>query len=379
MFEEKIKKATEKLNKLIEERSALLTQADEKANADKIHEIRTKLSEKNEKIKNTKSEIEDYKALAEQEKRTIDLPKENKEVKKVNTRDAINKYIHTRDASDAAQVGLKTDDNQVIIPKDLQYKPEKVPETVVDLSKLALEYKAPAGAGTYPLIKRVNAVLNTTEELQKTPALQKPEFLDVDYKVKTYRGAIPVSQEDIQDTQADLLGIVAQQAQEQKLNTVNAKITEALSSFDKVTATGVDDIKKILNVTLDPAYRKVIVASQSFYNYLDTLKDKNGRYLLNEPIKDGNATTFLGVNVVVVSDKIFGDDKGTKAHAFIGDPQRAVLYANRADMSLRWYDEIAYGTYLGVATRFDVVKADKDAGKFVEVDTSTPATSAVPK
>lgn len=66
-------------------------------------------------------------------------------------------------------------------------------------------------------------------------------------------------------------------------------------------------------------------------------------------------------------------------HAFIGDPQRAVLYANRADMSLRWYDEITYGTYLGVATRFDVVKADKDAGKFVEVDTSTPATSAVPK
>ena len=48
-------------------------------------------------------------------------------------------------------------------------------------------------------------------------------------------------------------------------------------------------------------------------------------------------------------------------------------------MSLRWYDEITYGTYLGVATRFDVVKADKDAGKFVEVDTSTPATSAVPK
>lgn len=34
MFEEKIKKATEKLNKLIEKRSALLTQADEKANAD---------------------------------------------------------------------------------------------------------------------------------------------------------------------------------------------------------------------------------------------------------------------------------------------------------------------------------------------------------
>lgn len=212
MFEEKIKKATEKLNKLIEKRSALLTQADEKANADKIHEIRTKLSEKNEEIKNTKSEIEDYKALAEQEKRTVDLPKENKEVKKVNTRDAINKYIHTRDASDAAQVGLKTDDNQVIIPKDLQYQPEEVPETVADLSKLVREYKAPAGAGTYPLIKRANAVLNTTEELQKSPALQKPEFLKVDYKVKTYRGAIPVSQEDIQDTQADLLGIVAQQA-----------------------------------------------------------------------------------------------------------------------------------------------------------------------
>ena len=202
-------------------------------------------------------------------------------------------------------------------------------------------------------------------ELEKNPELSKPKFLNVSWKVKTYRGAIPISNEAIQDSAVDLLGIVSRNALEQKINTTNAAVAEKLKGFTPKNIAGeaVDDLKHIINVDLDPAYQKSIIASQSFYNWLDTLKDKDGRYLLQQPIVDGSPVRVIGIPIYVVEDDLLGN--AGDSNAFIGDVKRAVVMADRLDIQVRWVDDAIFGQFLQAATRFDVEVADPNAGYFV--------------
>lgn len=276
---------------------------------------------------------------------------------------AFNAYLHreTRDVT----AGITSPDVAPTIPESILYNPENEVKSVTDLAKLVTQFAATTASGKYPVLKRATARMNTVEELAKNPDLAKPEFEEVDWKVSTYRGAIPLSQESIDDSAIDLTSLVANNAQEQKVNTTNYAIANVLKSFTAKTVAGgsVDDIKHILNVDLDPAYNKVIIASQSFYQYLDTLKDKNGQYLLHEAITDGSPRMLLGVPVTVVEDELFG--AAGEAHAFIGDLARSVLFANRKDIQVRWVDDNIYGQYLQAVVRFDVKAADKKAGYFV--------------
>lgn len=378
MLKEKIKEATAKYNDLVQKRSSLLDKAD-KADAKDIKEIRSKVTAMNTELEEAKADLDDLKTLEEEEKRSFvpevkDGPKHggggsSKDKLEIQKR-AINAYIHTRDASSATEVGLKSADAEVTIPKDIQYIPKEEVKTVTDLSKLVTQFTPTTASGTYPIVKRATAKLHTVAELEKNPELAKPEFIQREWKVDTYRGAIPLSQEAIEDSAADLIGIVSNNAMEQKINTTNAAISTLLQGFTAKSVSGsdVDAIKHILNVDLDPAYQRNIIASQSFYQYLDTLKDKNGRYLLNDPITTGSPAMLLGVPVTVIEDNLLGKDG--EAHAFIGDIKRAVLYANRSDIQIRWVDNDIYGTYLRASLRFGVAKADENAGYFVTAGTA---------
>ena len=382
MLKEKIKEATTKYNDLVQKRSALLKDADTASEVKDIKEIRSKITGLNTELDQAKADLDDLKELEKEEQRSI-APKVNegpqhrgggssKDKLEIQKR-AINAYIHTRDASNATEVGLKSEDAEVTIPKDIQYVPTEEVKTVTDLSKLVTQFTPTTASGTYPIVKRATAKLHTVAELEKNPELAKPEFIKREWKVDTYRGAIPLSQESIEDSAADLIGIVSNNAMEQKINTTNAAISTILQGFTAKSVSGsdVDAIKHILNVDLDPAYQRTIVATQSFYQYLDTLKDKNGRYLLNDPITTDSPAMLLGVPVIVIEDDLLGKDG--EAHAFIGDIKRAVLYANRSDIQIRWVDNDIYGTYLRASVRFGVVKADENAGYFVTAGATSSA------
>lgn len=318
-----------------------------------------------DEIEANNKKIKDYEAV----KRGNDPKPEPKPTKirkldggNTELRDALNAYLHTKGAT---RDGLKSPDADVTIPEDIVYNPENEVKTVTDLSKLVQHFKANTAAGKYPILKRATAGLIPVDELEKNPDLAKPEFKKVSWEVKTYRGAIPVSNEAIADSAVDLLGIVSRNALEQKINTTNAAIADKIKGFTAKSIAGdaVDDLKHIVNVDLDPAYQKVIIASQSFYNWLDTLKDKDGRYLLQQPIVDGSPVRVIGIPIYVIEDELLG--KAGDANAFIGDIQRAVVMADRLDIQVRWVDNEIFGQYLQAATRFDVEVADEKAGYFV--------------
>ena len=269
-------------------------------------------------------------------------------------REAVNEYIRTKGAKADAQLklegkdllipmneavnptqdGLKKSNTEKVTSKEIVTTPMREVKTILDLKQFATIHKASKGEGSYPILKKATSKMASVEELEKNPALAKPEFTGVDWKVKTYRGAIPLSQEAIDDADVDLLAIVAEAANQIKVNTTNDAIATVLKDFEAKTAADLDAIKEILNVNLDPA-----------------------------SIVSASGKVFLGHPVFVVSDEAFGS--AGEAHAFIGDIQRAVLFADRQELGLRWTDNEIYGQYLQAVVRFDVKKADAKAGYFV--------------
>lgn len=312
----------------------------------------------------TEEELKKEKDKKEGAKRSMAKLNQNPE-----TNEEILAFEQYMKSKGAKRDNVKSDDVGVTIPEDIKYIPEKEVKTVQDLSELVQKTSVSTASGKYPILKRANAKFNTVAELEKNPELARPEFETINWEVDTYRGSIPISQEALDDSVANLTAIVSENINEQKINTLNERIGEVLKAFNPTSVSNVDDLKEIINVKLDPGYDRQIICTQSFYQKLDTLKDGNGRYLLQDSIINTAGNTVLGMNVTVVRDDLLG--KNGDALAFIGDVKRGVLFADRTDDSVQWIENEIYGKYLMGAFRFDVKQADKNAGFFVTFEDAT--------
>lgn len=300
---------------------------------------------------------------------------------KAEKRAALNKRIN--DFVHAGHIMNAGDDGQVTstvvaptIPEEIIYNPAAEVNSVVDLSTLITRTPVTNASGKSPIIKRADYVFPTTDELKENPKLADPQFLDVNWEVKTHRGALALSNEAIQDSAVDVSTLVTNQLAEARVNTYNAEISSVLENFNAASATAdnlVDAFKWLLNVGLDPAYVPSIIASQTMYNALDTLKDKNGQYIFHQAINSASGSTLLGIPVYKVGDKLLG--KAGEAHAFIGDLNRSLFFADRQQITLSWQYNEAFGQYLAGALRFGVTAADVNAGYFLTAN--VPASSVV--
>jgi HK97 family phage major capsid protein len=216
--------------------------------------------------------------------------------------------------------------------------------------------------------------MHSVEELAKSPELNAPRFKSIDYKVQTYRGMIPVSNESLQDSTPDLANLVAQNNARIALNTDNKLIADVMKTFTKVDIKDTDDIKTVINTKIDPAYSLTLVASASFFNILDQLKDKSGQYILQQDITSPSQRSLFGIKVEVISDKLLGEQG--EANAFLGDISQAIMYADRAQASVRWVQNDIYGDILGISQRADVIKANDEAGFFLTFNADSPSTEA---
>ncbi|WP_048668116.1 phage major capsid protein [Staphylococcus haemolyticus] len=307
----------------------------------------------------TDEELEDKKKLGGKRSMTRQII-ENKQSKLSDEAQGFVDYIKSKGAK---RDNVKSVDAQPLIPEDIKYVPEELPETVVDLKKFVNVQPVTTAAGSHPILNPAQETMIAVEELEKNPELKRPKFTDIDYKIKTYRGQIPVSQESLDDSEANLAQIIAKNNARQALNTTNQQIADVMKTFEAVNTANLDDIKAIINVDIDPAYNLSLVVSQSFYQALDTLKDKNGQYLLKQDITSKSGTTLFGRPVFIVKDKILGA-KGDKK-AFIGDLNYAIFFADRKQATVKWVENEIYGQVLATYMRFDVVKGVEEAGRFL--------------
>lgn len=294
----------------------------------------------------------------EKENRSMEVILDDKKEKETRS---INQFIRTKGEM---RDGLTTVGAEAVIPIDRITKPEKQPETVVDLRQHVGRVPVTTGTGSYPILRANKNKMISVAELAKNPALANPEFTKVNYEIATYRGYIPVSQEALDDSDIDLGGLVAEHIQRQSLNTSNAAIAAKLQKATAKTVTTIDDLKDIVNVAIDPAYAVKIIASQSFFNELDKMKDNDGRYLLQQDVTVASGYKLLGREVVVMADDVIGTKAGDKV-AFVGDPSLFAKYFDRQQASVRWVDNDVYGQLLAGFVRFDVQVADNKAGFYV--------------
>src|SRR5690606_27286705 len=137
--------------------------------------------------------------------------------------------------------------------------------------------------------------------------MDSPQFSRLSYEIEDYAGFLPVPNDLLADTDQALESYLRKWIAKKSKATRNSLILSVLNALSKVTITGnvVDGIKKVINVDLDPAFSvtATIFTNQDGFNYLDTLKDGNDRYLLEDDITSPSGKAIKGRPVVVLSNK----------------------------------------------------------------------------
>lgn len=369
MDEEKIVNA---VKKVLEERDAAKVKpADEKTDKssdekpdDKPDDKETSSKEKrDDAVEEQPDEPEERSSVKENTEKRDTMPKVIKN-EPVTERSNFKKFLK-RDLSITG--GTTASDNSLAIPKDI-LQPIERPANTNSLISLANVISVSAPAGTVPVMSATDIVLATAAELAENPQIAKLQLTGVDYKLVTKRGYIPVSQEFIDDADADvnvdtLIGDYATQIRD---NTLVKDIAGVLKTATAATVTSFDDVKKTKNALFK--YNNIsIVATKSAFDVFDTLKDNDGRYLLQDSISSPSGKQLLGSPVYVVEDKLLGTKNGDKV-VFVGDVKSFTIVPLFKDLRAKWTDNDVYGQKLQLVIRDDAKVADTDAGKLLTLN-----------
>lgn len=328
-----------------------------------VEDLQKEIEEKEAEKTQLEKEIDELEKQIEEQNRKAPTPgkTEKRGGKTLEQREAIAKYIRTGQTRDI--VGLKTTDSgsAALIPTEV-LKPHFVNKTRNPLLDLVERVKVNSGSGKYPVIKKTDGVMVSTEELKSNPELAKPAISEIDYSIKTYRGYVPVSQEMIDDADYDIMSIVEDEVFNQGENTELSLVAAVLKKATQADAAGFDGIKDIYNKKLKSIYKASIVVTKSMFAALDKVKDKNERYMLQTDVASPTGYSFGGKTIYKVDDTVFGNEGDMKF--FIGDVTEFVKEFDRAQVSVKWVNNDIYGQLLGLFIRLDIKKVDEEAGFF---------------
>lgn len=240
------------------------------------------------------------------------------------------------------------------------------------------------GARTYQKKADADVFADLDENGAITNEITAPQFERVTYAIQDRAGFMPVSNDLVSDSDANILGIVSDWLGRANVATSNAKILALIAEKAQVDLVNVDGIKKTVNVTLGQAYKggTKIITNDDGLNYLDTLKDENGRPMLNpDPTDSAKLTLRCGTVVVpikVLPNKILASN-GTKIPMIVGDLKSGIRKWDRSSMSIKASDVATIGTFNAFAMNMTLLRAilrddytlmDKDAFVNGYIDTA---------
>lgn len=269
-------------------------------------------------------------------------------------------------------------DGGLIVPKDISTKINERKRELNSLKEYVRVEKVNTLTGSRVIEKNADSVpFASIEEGGLFTDVGNPEFENIEYKVVKYGGILKVTRELLEDTKENIKNYLVNWLAKKEVATENKAI---LTVADTIATTPVaiknyDDIKTILNTKIDPALldKTVILTNQTGYNWLDTLKDKQDRYILKDHITDPNVKTLEGkYTVVVVTDKVL-PVKAKKVPFYIGALEEAITHFEREGRTIEtnglgsgWeYDKVDIKTRM----RFDTKAFDKEAlvkGEFTQ-------------
>lgn len=268
--------------------------------------------------------------------------------------------------------GLTTDSAKVVVPTEVIGDVFDLKRSKDNLAQYATVKTVGSPQGTYPVATNQTGVLATKEELAQIVDVDADMFKGVDYKIVTRAGKIYLSNELVEDSEVNIVNEVKAQLERLVENTDNQNIIELLKKFTKVSATNLDDLKHVFNVDLDPALDKMVITNQDGFNWLDTLKDSDGNYILQPSISAQSGKSLFGSDVAIISDKLF-TTTGSALPFIIGDISQSVFIAKRNQITTQWQQFDSYSQGLAVIIRNDYEQIDSEAARYIEVTTTPKA------
>ena len=300
------------------------------------------------------------------------------------TRDFAN-FLKTGQVADSIS---RTDNNiglnsgSVIIPETI-LTPEHEQHQFPRLGSLVRTVKVSTTTGKLPVFQTSSDKLSVHTEFQPSERHAAPEIKPINWDLKTYTGNYAFSQDLISDSSYNWQSELSSRLQELKDNTNDDLIINALTNgVTTKTATDlISDIKTALNVNLKPQDSQAasIVLSQSAFNELDQMTDKEGRPLVQPDVTKGTGQSILGKTVVVVDDLLFPAAKAGDANIIVAPLQKAVINFQNNEITGQFIDSYdVWYKILGIYLREDVVQARKDLITLITSSKATAGAASAP-
>lgn len=241
-------------------------------------------------------------------------------------------------------------DGGYTVPEDIQTRINEYRDAKASLISLVDVENVTTNKGQRTFKKRAQQTgFTKVTEGGKIGAGKTPQFERISYTIDKYAGYFPVTNELLADSDANIVSALIQWIGDESRVTRNKLILAELAKQDKTPIASLDDIKKAMNVTLGQAFKPTsrIVTNDDGLQWLDTLKDADGKYLLQPNPADpmqmrlcAGATT-IPVTVVPNADL---PTNTQKIPVIIGDLKEAVKFFDRNQMSITSSNIAAIGT-----------------------------------
>lgn len=268
------------------------------------------------------------------------------------------------------------EDGGLTVPKDIRTAVKELRRSEDALENLVNVERVSTLSGSRVIERYADQTpFDNVDEAAQFPEVSTPQFEKIEYKVKKKGGILKVTQELLNDTAENIIGYlkkwIAKKAKATRNFMIVAKIRE-ITKDAEVPVEGLDELKKIFNILLDPAIALTagVVTNQDGYNWLDTLKDKDGKYILQpDPTKPTSTLLFGKYPVKKVSNKTMPSvavEGGFKVPIVCGDLKEAITIFDRETLTVDISSSAGdlWGkdqTGIKVRERLDIQSVDEEA------------------
>lgn len=216
---------------------------------------------------------------------------------------------------------------------------------------------------------------DNVDEEADFPDMDEPQFKKIAYAIKKKGGILKNTAELFEDTADNIMAYINKWIAKKTKATRNAmilKVLDTMTAGKEVAISNLDSIKDVFNVSLDPAIAtsSMVITNQSGYNFLDKLKDEDGKYILQpNPTQPTQMLLFGKYPIIKVSNKVIKSvtiETGAKHPVYMGDLKEAITLFDRNVLTIDMNDKGAGLwekdlTGIKVRDRFDVQPVDEAA------------------
>lgn len=289
----------------------------------------------------------------------------------------------THEFAMAARNGFRTDimqeggttgeDGGYTVPEDIQTRIQHYKEANAELRALvAVEpVKTNKGARTYQKKTQATGFAKVDED-GKVQEVAGPKYERVTYNIEDYAGYMPVTNDLLNDSDANIRDEIVNWIGKNSVATDNNEILAIINAKTGVDLKDLKGIKKAINVTLGQAYRAGvrIITNDDGLNYLDTLEDLNKRPLLNPDPTAPNVLRLrvgaMTVPITALPNQVLATT-ASKVPFIIGDLKEAIKIWDRQQTSILASNVASVTGYNAFEQRGTLYRADVRAD-YTELD-----------